>query len=414
MSKTTANGTPTAWEKLGINLTPISAIPKILDIAFAMPKKLTTCFIGETGIGKTPSVAAWCKANGAYMRILNFGSMSPEDTSMGMFNEDATNYDFVPPRWLVELNERAEKQKVVMFFDEWNRGAKELINALFVLNDERRLHNFYLHDNVLLVAAMNPSDGSYIVNGAERDHAVRKRLNFVFVKEDLASWLVMAEEQGYDENILSFLRANPSLFYDYGARDSGKCFACPSNWEKVSNVCKTARKMNLPITDPALQALIDGQVGAMAADKFLLHAANNDTSIDPGEVLSRFADSGSSVHKKVMKMLNKGGGGNLRADVITNLNAGIALVLFGSKPDVGSIAVNLAHYLAALPSELLMSITAGDFNKACNSQPEGPQYLTKLSAALNAQPKYIEAVTKHLEMQDNLAAQRKRESSQVA
>ncbi len=399
---TNNSSTVTAWEKLGVNLTPISAIPKILDLAFAMKKKLTPCFVGETGIGKTPSVADWCKSRGGYMRILNFGSMDPQDISMSMFNPEATQYGFVPPDWLVELNEKAKTQPVVMFIDEWNRGPRELVNGLFCLNDERRLHNFYLHDNVLIVAAMNPSDGSYSVNASEQDHAVRKRLNFVFVKEDLAAWLEMAEAQDYDDDVVSFVRSNPSLFYDLGARDSGKCFACPSNWEKASNLCKTARQLGLSISDANLRAMVEGQIGAMAADKFFQHAVNRDTSIDPGEVLTHFADPASRVHVKVQKMLNKGGG-TLRSDVITNLNAGIAMILFSKKPSVPEVVPHLAAYIAALPSELLMALVAGDFNRECNSQPEGPQYLSKLSVALNATPGYLERIAKHLADQDSMA-----------
>jgi len=389
------------WEKLGVGPTSIGMVPRLLDLLWAMEPKLTVCLVGETGIGKTPIVHQWCNDKKGFMYVLNFGHMTQEEVSMIMFSEKGDSFGFVPPEWLLELNQHAISDGcAVLFLDEWNRGDKAMVNALFTLTDERRVHNFKLHPNVLVVAAMNPSDGSYLVNEAEKDHAIRKRLNFVYCTHDLHAFIVYTKEANWHRLVPAFLKAASTYLYDAGARDAGKAFPCPANWEKVSNILYAAERIRIDIADSAVRTLVVGQIGSIAADKFMDFVADQNTLIQPVEILNEYLNR-SSVRNRVAAVLNfridkdtnafieKESKAKNRASVISELNKGVAVELFSSMPDPLKIAPQLALYMGDIPNELLSPFVGQHIAEQSKIKgQEGDKYLTKLSAALAKQKPY--------------------------
>lgn len=389
-----------SWDKIGVHPTSIGIVPRILDLVWNTDPRFTVCLVGETGIGKTPIVHQWCAEKGGYMRTLNFGHLSQEEVSMIMFAEDGASFDFVPPQFLLDLNREAEEKGcAVLFLDEWNRGDKALVNALFTLTDERRIHSFRLHRNVMVIAAMNPSDGSYLVNEAEKDHAIRKRLNFVYCNHDLSAWLKYTEKSAWHSLVPAFIKSASTFLYDTGARDAGRCFPCPSNWEKVSHVLTAAEKAKLDLTDTAVKTLVEGQIGSVAATKFMDFVADQNTLIQPVEVLNKYKPN-SSVRKRVAALLNckidKSTGDFIEKDkkanrtgVINELNQGIAMELFSTIPDPAKISAHLALYIGDLPSELLSTFAAQHlFEAAKDHGNDGELYFQKLSSAMQQHPAY--------------------------
>lgn len=378
--------TVTSWEKLGVAPTSISQVPSILDLCWGMDKRITVCLVGETGIGKTPIVHQWVKSKKGYLKTVNFGHMTQEEVSMIMFNDQGTEFDFVPPTWLLRLNEEADnKGCAVLFIDEWNRSDKALVNALFTLTDERRIHDFKLHRNVMVVAAMNPSDGSYLVNEAEKDHAIRKRLCFVYTTHDITGFIKYVKESKWHPLVPEFIKSDTVSLYDVKARDAGKCFPCPANWEKVSNILLSAEKLKLDLNSSSVDAMVTGQIGSATAARFMDFVRDQNVLIRPSEVLFDYKGT-SKTRQRVKALLS---GANKRHDVISNLNEGIAIELFSSKPDPAQIAESLATYIADLPSDLLGSFTGQ--NLYAQSQEHGnrsDEYFAKLTHAMSQFPQY--------------------------
>lgn len=396
MTAQTKSATVSPWEKLGISTLPISSIHDALDLMWASEKKHTLCLIGDTGVGKTPIVHQWATKHNGFIRVLNFGHMSPEEVSMAMFNEDGSQFDFVPPAWLVELNEQAKKGPAILFMDEWNRGDKALVNCFFTLTDERRIHNYTLHDNVLVVAAMNPSDGTYLVNSAERDHAIRKRLDFVFVTPDLAGWLTHAKNSNYHPLVVDFVRAQSNLFYDAGARDAGRCFPCPANWEKVSHLMNAAEKLGgtPKMLSSVTRSLASGLVGHVAANKFMEFVADKNTVIQPSEVLETYLKGGRRRVAALLGMELQSNGTlrklpekPVRADVLSELNKGVSMTLYSERPDVEDIHANLCQYLIDLPGEIFMSFVT-EMRAAAETTPGVKDYTAALSSYFQRNQEY--------------------------
>lgn len=409
------------WDKLGIGTAPISAVPHLLDIAFSMKQKMTLCLVGETGIGKTPIVKQWAEKQGGFVRIFNLAHVSTESLSMSMFNEEGTSYGFLAPDILHELNAEAEKRGLaVLFLDEVNRAEKEIIKMAFTIPDDRRIHSFDLHPNVLVVAAMNPSGGTYLVNHMENDHAIRKRLNFVFVQPDLAGWLQHATETGYHPLVVSFVRARSTLFYDTAARDAGKAFTCPSNWEKVSNVLLAADQRKVSLTSTAVRLLVEGQIGKMAATQFLDFVADQNTVLQPSDIFENYE---KNTRHRVAKLLNKKLQGNklvadtlltgsARIDVLSELLRAISISLASEMPPPELVGPGLAVFLMDIPTELYTAFWSEHMRMNVNLNDDKMQkYIRHLNMVLKENKDYSEHVnafaTRSAAISDALAASKK-------
>lgn len=399
------------WDALGITTLPMGNIKTALDILWEMDTKITPCFVGDTGIGKTPIVKQWCKERGGFLYELNFGHMTPEQVSMMMFSEDLSYYDFVAPKWFLELNEQAEKCGLAVFFvDEWNRGEKQLVNALFTLMDGRRMYNLTLHPNVLIVAAMNPSNGQYMVNEAEKDPAIRKRLNFMYTTVDHAAWLAHAVEASFHPRVVEFVRAQPTSLYDVAARDAGKAFPCPANWEKVSNILYSAEKLK-KMSHSTLRSLVSGQIGHAMAEVFIGYLEDQNTIIGPEAVLEHYNTTGRArVARLLGGHVNKEGTmvidrtTAVRTDVLNTLGEGICTVLFSARPAPLDIAENLAQYLVDLPDEFFQSFLTVSLGKHSRASSEGRDYLQRLNNALDSLPHFAERVRRMVDNQTAISA----------
>ena len=399
------------WEALGITTLPIGNVHVALDILWEMETRITACLVGDTGIGKTPIVSQWAEQKGFYLRAFNFGHMSAEETSMSMFNEDATEFDFVKAAWMRKLNEEAEARGgAILFLDEWNRGDKAMVNKLFTLCDERRIHDHYLHPNVLVVAAMNPSNGQHLVNEAERDPAIRKRLCFMYMTPDHASWCAHAEEAKYHPMVVGLVKAVPTLFYDQQARDAGKVFTCPANWEKASGIVTSAEKQKR-LGHGATRSLLAGQLGHDVAETLLEYIRDQNTVIAPVAVLEEYLTTG---RQRIAKLLGAdinpktdtlvfNRAQSTRMDVVTTLNEGICLDIFSRKPDPSSIAENLSQYLIDLPDELFQTFLTMSARKQSMISNDNKNYFNRLSKELTSKyPKYAARVSAMYEKQQAL------------
>lgn len=232
-----------AAETLGIASTPVSSLPKLLDLAHVVRRDVTTCFVGDSGVGKTPVLSGWARSRDMAVHVWNFGHMQPQDNALPMFNDDGTSFRYMVNERLVLLNRDAEDKDrypggAMLFLDEINRAPLGVLNAFFTLaSEERRIHDFVLHEDVFVVAAMNPSTDGHAVNRFEKDPAMRKRLAFVHVCEDMNAWIEFSEKKGMPDVVSAFLRAQgETAFYNRALRAAGKVFPSPAAWDRAGQI----------------------------------------------------------------------------------------------------------------------------------------------------------------------------------
>lgn len=285
--------------------------------------------------------------------------------------------------FLVEKNLKDLPPEGILFLDEWNRADKSVIKAFFTLIEDREVHGHQLvPPGIQIVAAMNPSDGAYSVNEAEKDHAFRRRLSFVAVTANVGAWLAYAEGK-FHPHVVEFVKASPAMLYDAKLRDAGKAFPCPATWEKVSHIFKDAEKEGRSLVDDGIELSICGLVGQAVGSQFMAYVKDNEILISPEEVLNKYTEKGK-VRKKVQRLVEKA-----RNDVLGELCTSVAITLMTKRPDPSSIATRLALFMGDLQPEMAITMIVNQMNAAAEDASEGAEgYLTDLSMAMRDQPAY--------------------------
>jgi hypothetical protein len=279
----------------------------------------------------------------------------------------------------------------ILFLDEWNRADKSVIKAFFTLIEDSAVHGIkVIPDGIQIVAAMNPSDGAYSVNEAEKDPAFRRRLSFVAITFNSGSWIRYASGEGnFHPFVVDFIKSLPEQLYDTKLRAANKQFPCPASWEKVSTLLHQAEKEGVTMaTDPGVHACIQGHIGEAPALNFIEYIKDNEIVISPTEVLEGYTEK-SKVRRKVRRMVDLA-----RNDVIGELCTSVAISLMNTQPDVENVAPFLALFMRDLQPEMAVSMIVHKFGGATEGVDNAESYINKLSVALHTQPPYRDLFNK--------------------
>jgi len=283
--------------------------------------------------------------------------------------------------FLVERNLKDLPPEGILFLDEWNRADKSVIKSFFTLLEDREIHGIPLiPPGVQIVAAMNPSDGAYSVNEAEKDHAFRRRLSFVAVTVNVGGFIEYAKTC-FHPLVVNFITSLPTALYDVKIRNAGKTFPCPANWEKVSNVLVAAEKHNIPLADSGVELTICGHVGLAMGNQFMEYVKDQQVIINPNDVLTKYTEK-SSVRQRVRRLLDIN-----RTDVLGELSQAVALQLFAEQHEPAKVAPRLGLFIGDLQPEMAVNFLVNQLHGAVTDK-DSIAYLDALSEYLTAQPAY--------------------------
>ena len=273
-----------------------------------------------------------------------------------------------------------------LFFDEYNRGEKGTVKTFFTLMEDGQVHGVeVIKPGTQIVAAMNPSDGAYSVNEAEKDPAIKRRLCFIAVTCNAAAWLIYARGK-FHPHVVDYIQDNNLALYSPELRKAGKVFPSPATWEKVSKLLQAAEEsgildVNNGISD-ALQACVAGHVGEATGSQFCEYMKNRAVVIATADVLGKYTEK-STVRRKVIKLVE-----DARHDVLGELCTNVATMLLGTKPEPKDVAPKLGLFLGDLPSDLAVSFIASKLRAAQEGISDVSSYLSALSKELAKQQSY--------------------------
>lgn len=368
-----------------IGTTPVSLSVAKLVVQLCWHDNHVPLLIGESGTGKTAGIQQLADMNNMELIPYHLGSMDSTDVRGPMFPQEGGTFKFLTPgnipiKWKPSLRQKRvlhqlktrhgisvedisadnfdatdfeeltekdldviysirrdiekEAKKAAMFFDEGNRGQRDVMNAAMPVWTEGLLGDAEIGPNVRLCAAMNPPGGKYAVNTQfSQDPAMRRRTCQVVVNFSVAEFLNYAEDpekqsktdlippidyEEYQERdkyrpyhyaVVSFIRQNPKRALDVQSREAGKVYGCPPTWEAVSDTMYTLERLEIELNDSrirqAVRAKISGHVGSSAADEFLDHFEKATESVEPLELLYEYKE-GTSTYAKVQRKLGKG------------------------------------------------------------------------------------------------------------
>jgi hypothetical protein len=165
---------------------------------------------------------------------------------------------YATPDWFPEVGTHG-----ILLLDEIGRSQDDVRQAVFQLILDRQMHNLYLPEGWIIVAATNPSDdlstsgSTYTVDPLD-DKAFLDRFLHVALKPTPEEWLEYARGPGsVDISIISVIASDPALLGITGVKIPN-VMPTPRSWTMLSRI--------LPGLDPDLGHFVAlGLLGAKAA-----------------------------------------------------------------------------------------------------------------------------------------------------
>jgi len=241
------------------------------------------------------------------------------------------------PDWLVTACE----QPVVLFLDEVDRATLEVRQGLFELTDSRKLNGWYLHDDTLIVAAVNGGEHGAQYQVGEMDPAELDRWTVFDVEPTDEDWLTWAKDGVVDTIVWDFINQNRQHLEHKTDFEPNKVYPSRRSWDRFNKSAVPAGVFEEGGDQDLLFNLATAFLGFEAAvalkdfvDKYEWQVTIEDI-LDNGE-LSRTTQWGINDHAA---MIEKFEATNTFAEDLTEVQIG-----------------NLAEYFVSLPSEVAMKL----------------------------------------------------------
>jgi hypothetical protein len=249
------------------------------SILRAFKKKRPLFMWGPPGIGKSDIVGQITKQlKNSHLIDIRLSLWEPTDIKgIPYYAANDNVMAWAPPQELPTEEFAAQFDNIVLFLDEMNSAAPAVQAAAYQLILNRRVGQYKLPDNVLIVAAGN----------READKGVTYRMPAPlanrFVHIELAvnfdDWFSWAVENKIHNDVVGYLTFAKKDLYDFDPKSPSRSFATPRSWSFVSELLDDDDDENTT-TD-----LVSGSVGEGLAVKFMAHRKVASTMPNPTEIL---------------------------------------------------------------------------------------------------------------------------------
>ena len=248
--------------------------------------------VGESGIGKTALANRLAKENNLSLividgNLLKEGEIGGLPTVESYFSIDSNGNNiekkttiYAVHTKLREIDEEIAKgKKVLLFIDEINRCEHTVQQELMNLILNREINGYKLHENVKILAAMNPSskygsDFDYQV--VDMDAAQENRFVWLNMESDHEAWIKWAIEAGIEEKVIEFISTFPEYLNKINEDDVR---ATPRSYERVSKSYKLYKEKVNSIPRTVFLNVIKGNVGKVIAEEFVTFVESNNSPL---------------------------------------------------------------------------------------------------------------------------------------
>ena len=253
------------------------AAKKAIQKGFA--KRRPLFLWGPPGIGKSDIVKQLGEDLGAHVIDVRLSLWEPTDIKgIPYFDSNHNKMVWAPPSELPDAEMAAQHKNIILFLDEMNSAPPAVQAAAYQLILNRRVGQYHLPDNVLIVAAGN----------READKGVTYRMpaplanRFIHLEmrvdwDDYSFW---ATENRIHKDVVGYLTFSKKDLYDFDPKSTSRAFATPRSWTFVSELLEDADTDDGTLTD-----LISGAVGEGLAIKFMAHRKHASKMPDPTDIL---------------------------------------------------------------------------------------------------------------------------------
>lgn len=270
--------------------------------------------IGESGIGKTALAKKLANKNNFKLVVID-GNLLKEGEigglptiesyksidSNGNFQEKKTTIYAVHTK-LKEIDEEIlNGNKVLLFIDEINRCEHTVQQELMNLILNREINGYKLHNDVKILAAMNPSnkygeDFDYQV--VDMDAAQENRFVWLNMESDYIDWISWAIEFGIETEVIEFISTFPEYLQKINEEDVR---ATPRSYERISKTLKLYKEKKESIPRAVFLNVIKGNVGRVIAEEFVSFIESNHEALISFEKVF----CGNYIDQEVIEIIKK-------------------------------------------------------------------------------------------------------------
>ena len=177
----------------------------------------------------------------------------------------ANQTEWIPPKFLPTSG------KGILFLDELTSAPQMTQAGCYQLVLDRRLGEYTLPDDWVVLAAGNPASERGVHFSMPRP--LRNRFVHLELEPDLDDWSKWAVKAQVRPEIIAFLRFKPELLHTADATSDANAWPTPRSWEMASRVLTGVaqrRKTSLLTGTSEFEAqLLDGTVGQAAASELV-------------------------------------------------------------------------------------------------------------------------------------------------
>ena len=250
------------------------------SIRHAMTKKRPIFLWGPPGIGKSDIVGQITNDLGnSHLIDIRLSLWEPTDIKgIPYFDSNAGTMVWAPPAELPSEEFAAQFDYVVLFLDEMNSAAPSVQAAAYQLILNRRIGQYKLPDNVLIIAAGNREADKGVTYRMPAPLANRfVHLELVVGWDDWFQWAVTNNQH---QDVVGYLTFAKKDLYDFNPKSPSRSFATPRSWSFVSELLED------DIDEATTTDLVSGAVGEGLAVKFMAHRKVASQMPNPTEILA--------------------------------------------------------------------------------------------------------------------------------
>ena len=235
---------------------------------------------GPPGIGKSDIIHQLGGELDAAVIDIRLSLWEPTDIKgIPYFDSNANKMVWGAPSELPDEAFASQYPHVILFLDEMNSAAPSVQAAAYQLILNRRVGQYKLPDNVLIVAAGN----------READKGVTYRMpaplanRFVHLEMTVSfdDWSQWATDNRIHKDVVGYCTFAKKDLYDFDPKSASRAFATPRSWSFVSELLNDEDTDEGTLTD-----LIAGAVGEGLAIKFMAHRKIASKLPKPEDILS--------------------------------------------------------------------------------------------------------------------------------
>ena len=250
------------------------------SIKHALKKKRPIFLWGPPGIGKSEIVAQICDSlPKSHLIDIRLSLWEPTDIKgIPYFDSNSGTMVWGAPSELPSEEFAAQFDHIVLFLDEMNSAAPSVQAAAYQLILNRRVGQYKLPDNVMIVAAGNRDADKGVTYRMPAPLANR------FIHLELAvnfdDWFQWSVVNNIHTDVVGYLTFSKKDLYDFDPKSPSRSFATPRTWSFVSELIED------DLDETTTTDLVAGAIGEGLALKFMAHRKVASSMPNPSDILA--------------------------------------------------------------------------------------------------------------------------------